>query len=347
MSGRLPYMPAFVQDWLDSETVAGMSMEAQGLYWRLLCLAWNRDGLTTNEAALQRLCGASEAEWRRSWPLVAPCWQEKHGRLYNDRLEEVRNAVEEGAVGITTEARRRGGRKSAETRRLRYGSAQPSSKPAPEVTSSDTTEVSSGALPRSHFEVTSASSAELPEVDLRSQNTDPSTTTDRDLRDRTRAQAAGASSSSVEPPLPLPGGQLAWLGLVEAWNRLGPGPDVSTATLHADSRRRLARAARDRALVEWERVFELASASDFLAGRLGDGRPPIDLWTAIEKADLIAAGRYRTYPKPTPPPEPRSVIPSTDETMAVIRDVRRQRAEIAAEKAAAQAGAPVPTGGPH
>lgn len=352
LTPRLPYMPAFVEDWLKSETVAGMTMAERGLYWELLCLAWNADGLTTNADALRRLARCDTADWRKAWPRVSACFERRPSadgeeRLYNARLEAIRAEVDakqearETGHTVKAEIGRLGGLRSAAARREKHGSAQPKARSTTEAASEPTPEATE-AHAEAPAEPTPKQAPNQP-PNFRLEISDPSTTTDRDLRDSSVRPPTGASSSVTSfRPAPRGGGQLAAMGLVEAWNRLGPGPKVDPAVLGTDAWRRLRDAMRRRDLAAWEAIFATCSANDYLAGR--EDLPAVDLWTVTEKlADRIAAGKYRTHPAPAAAPVAASVIPSTAETLAGLHDIKRQQAEVQAEREAlAAAGTPMP-----
>lgn len=61
----VPHFPLYCPDWLtDTE---GMSMEAQGLFMRLLCYCWLREGLPTSERELADLVHMDIRKFKRIW----------------------------------------------------------------------------------------------------------------------------------------------------------------------------------------------------------------------------------------------------------------------------------------
>lgn len=127
MREQRPSFPFYPKDWLGSASVSAMPLAAQGLYMRLMAFAWLSDGLPADDDALRRLAGVERGEWRKVWPLVEPLWEAREGRLYQRRLEEVRQRSADYAEA-KREAGRKGGRSSVEARREANGTAQPQSK---------------------------------------------------------------------------------------------------------------------------------------------------------------------------------------------------------------------------
>lgn len=126
MPEQRPYFPFYPKDWLGSASVSAMPLAAQGLYARLLAFAWLSDGLPADSDALRRLASVERGEWRRLWPIVAPLWEERDGRLYQSKQERVRQ--EQTAYSTTKSlAGKKGGRRSAEARTEAFGSADPRS----------------------------------------------------------------------------------------------------------------------------------------------------------------------------------------------------------------------------
>jgi uncharacterized protein YdaU (DUF1376 family) len=126
MAEQRPYFPFYPKDWLGSASVSAMPLAAQGLYARLLSFAWLSDGLPADEDALRRLASVERVEWKRVWPLVAPLWEERDGRLYQGKQERVR---QEQTAYTTAKslAGQKGGRRSVEARTEVFGSPDPRS----------------------------------------------------------------------------------------------------------------------------------------------------------------------------------------------------------------------------
>lgn len=93
---RDPAFLAYATDWLQSETVSGMTLEQQGAYWRLLCFGWLHDGIPADLERLRSMLGSPpRRRFEALWAVVGPCW-EPHptvpGRLVNPRQEHERAA---------------------------------------------------------------------------------------------------------------------------------------------------------------------------------------------------------------------------------------------------------------
>lgn len=120
-NGRKQKVPAFQfypGDFLASDAVALMSNAEVGVYIKLLCRAWQGDGLPVQLERLARLVGEDAETFRAMWdgPLGEQ-FEECEGRLVNERMEAERAVADEyreecarnGAKG----AEARWGRKNA------------------------------------------------------------------------------------------------------------------------------------------------------------------------------------------------------------------------------------------
>ncbi len=90
MSDVYSWYPWFTGDWQSSGTARAMSLEERGLYRELLDQQWNLGSLPIDEAQLRRLAGASEKEWKRSWPAVREKFVRRGERWVNERMEQIR-----------------------------------------------------------------------------------------------------------------------------------------------------------------------------------------------------------------------------------------------------------------
>lgn len=102
---RRPYFAFYPADWLSSVSVACLSPAQEGGYIRLLCYAWDHDGLPDDLSAIARMARLSEDDARallELFPIHAG-----DVRRRNQRQEKERHFVDE---------RREHSRKAAESR---------------------------------------------------------------------------------------------------------------------------------------------------------------------------------------------------------------------------------------
>lgn len=121
MAERRASFQFYPNDFLTSEKVARMSMEARGVYITLLCFAWNAHGIPNFHDAIAKLVGIRPSRLRALWagPL-GECFIEQDGRLVNPRQERQRQGLE-----AYIEACSRGGKHSADSRRATKGTSRP------------------------------------------------------------------------------------------------------------------------------------------------------------------------------------------------------------------------------
>lgn len=104
------------------EHVLQMTYEQQGVYWRLLALAWENDGLPNDVGRLAKMVGMPRSRFeRRVWPEIAPCWHDDgEGRLRQKRQELERQARQASRSGAAAggSAPAAGGDRSERMRRL-------------------------------------------------------------------------------------------------------------------------------------------------------------------------------------------------------------------------------------
>lgn len=91
MASNLPWFPFYVGDFLSSSKVQWMSPAEIGGYVMLLAHAWSAEdcGLPTDDRKLAALSKLG-ADWSASASTIRECFIEKDGRLFNERLLEVR-----------------------------------------------------------------------------------------------------------------------------------------------------------------------------------------------------------------------------------------------------------------
>lgn len=81
--------PWYIKDWLLSEARLTMTLEERGLYRDLLDHFFDQGSLPVNESALLRMAACDAKEFRRAWPAVRPKFEERDGRLYNQKASEI------------------------------------------------------------------------------------------------------------------------------------------------------------------------------------------------------------------------------------------------------------------
>jgi uncharacterized protein YdaU (DUF1376 family) len=96
---RRPAMPLYVSDFVDSESVALMPLEAVGVYIKLLCYNWKNRSIPADLDQLATLLRLNARTLRRIWPHLAPKFRLKDAsdptRLTNERVEkEIKRADE-------------------------------------------------------------------------------------------------------------------------------------------------------------------------------------------------------------------------------------------------------------
>jgi uncharacterized protein YdaU (DUF1376 family) len=114
-NNALPMLPWFPSSFMAS--TRGWSVTARGIYRELLDAQWDLGSLPADLAALKRLIGATNAEWK-SWPLVAS----KFPLCVTDGVR--RNPTLERHRSKSVELKERHQRGAAETNSKRWG-AQP------------------------------------------------------------------------------------------------------------------------------------------------------------------------------------------------------------------------------
>lgn len=256
---NLPWFPLYGEDW--ARSTANLTPEAKGVYIDLLVHAWAEGGIPMDAEACRRIARADREEWARVWPALEGKWVAQDGRLVNPR-----QARERAEADALAEAKRRGGKKSVESRRRKFGSAQPGAKASVEQSSEQSSEQSVEDSPIH------------PQLHLQNRSTPP-------------PQIGGgvdARAREVPPPSVV---RMACLELVEAWRLAVPATAVNPAKLTGDDFKRLRAALQTRSLDEWTAVFARVTRSDYLTGRDGQ-HPPISLWRALEWASRVEAGEF-------------------------------------------------------
>lgn len=124
MSAELHWFPIYVTDWMTSSAISAMTPEQEGVYFRLLLVAWG-DGSREPylEADDQKLAAWSRlgARWKKVGGPVRAEFIERDGRLYNVRLSEI--WAEQQAKHESTVARASAGGKAKAAKHGKKGRA--------------------------------------------------------------------------------------------------------------------------------------------------------------------------------------------------------------------------------
>lgn len=100
--------PWYFADWLQSETRFDLSLSERGLYRDLLDLCYQDGSIPYDERRLRLMAACGDEEFTLAWEKVKSMFTERDGRLYNEKVSEVRGRIEEWHEG-----RRRAGRKGS------------------------------------------------------------------------------------------------------------------------------------------------------------------------------------------------------------------------------------------
>ena len=87
---KAPAFQFYPKDFLTDRRVLRMPMAARGIYITLLCHAWMDGALPNDLGELALILGIPEKTVASQWPFVLPCFTERDGSLYQNRIEEER-----------------------------------------------------------------------------------------------------------------------------------------------------------------------------------------------------------------------------------------------------------------
>jgi len=108
MPDKLPSMPVFVADLLGSTRASLLSLEERGAYDWLMFHEWNEpDGLPYDLDALCRLLGATVDERKSVEKVMGQFFKNQDGKLWNEKLERVREDIHSLTRARSEAARRR------------------------------------------------------------------------------------------------------------------------------------------------------------------------------------------------------------------------------------------------
>lgn len=86
-----PAFQAYPSDFLSDDKVCRMSFTEIGVYWVMLCHAWNACGLPANTELIAKTIKMPHARFVKMWEgVLGECWFERGGRLFNPRQEKER-----------------------------------------------------------------------------------------------------------------------------------------------------------------------------------------------------------------------------------------------------------------
>lgn len=299
MAERSPAYSWYPRDWFASESFHLLSLDAQGAYRNLLDHAWEKDGLPSDPRVLQKLAGASPSQWKHIWPALAHLFQAgPDGRLRNARQEVERAKQRERSSSASGSARKRW-----QSGRGPNGKPPESGRTAEAMRSHS--ERSADAMPTKSERNADGMHARAFTSSSSISISDPS---DDDTHVGGRKPPTGDVVSSTTSSANRGGPeQLAVLELVASWNRIRTSANTVAMPMGPKAYQPLVHAVRRRSLDAWEATFRLVEASDYLAGRLD--LSGLTLWDAIDRAEVIDAGKYATRkPAPPTPTAPTSLI---------------------------------------
>lgn len=108
-----PAFQFYVREWRSSRAVLRMSFAERGMYLEMLLEQWEKKSLPDNPDECAELIGGTPEEWRAAWPTLRRKFvTDLAGRIYNVRLERVREELYRFKA-IAQESGTRGGKKRA------------------------------------------------------------------------------------------------------------------------------------------------------------------------------------------------------------------------------------------
>lgn len=110
-----PWYPA---DWLGSETRARLTQAGRSIYREMLDFCWKDGSLSADHATLIGMVGCTRKEFEAAWKVISCKFEERDGRLYNERVDQRRPDLMDWREA-RREAGRKGGKVSGEARSKR------------------------------------------------------------------------------------------------------------------------------------------------------------------------------------------------------------------------------------
>ncbi len=118
---ELHWFPAYVDKWMSSKAINAMLPEQEGAFWRLLLCCWgngeSEPSLPADDASLAQMSRLG-SRWKKLGGLVRDQFEERGGKLYNEKLSEVWRD-QQIKHGVAVANGRKGAKKRAENKRNR------------------------------------------------------------------------------------------------------------------------------------------------------------------------------------------------------------------------------------
>ncbi len=105
--------PWYFADWLQSEARFDLSLSERGLYRDLLDLCYQDGSIPSDERRLRLMAACGDDEFTSAWEKVKNLFEERDGRLYNEKVSGVRGRIEQWHEG-KRQAGRKGGTAKAQ-----------------------------------------------------------------------------------------------------------------------------------------------------------------------------------------------------------------------------------------
>lgn len=91
---KIQSYPWYTSDWILSETRLGMNLAERGLYRDLIDFAYEHGSIPSCRVQLMRISCTTRREFERAWPKVREQFEERDGRLYNEKVTNIRNKLQ-------------------------------------------------------------------------------------------------------------------------------------------------------------------------------------------------------------------------------------------------------------
>jgi uncharacterized protein YdaU (DUF1376 family) len=105
-----PASQFYWSDFISDGPVIAMSLEERGAYITMLCVAWMEEGLPDDHRQLAKLLRITPHKFASVWESMEARWYVEDGRLYNRKMERIREEMRERST-TASEAGKRGAKK--------------------------------------------------------------------------------------------------------------------------------------------------------------------------------------------------------------------------------------------